>query len=96
MEIIFTAPKMYHMFLRDAGLESALRQVAGRSVRVKLKEGVAKSAPAAQPASSGASTDELDQGATERAMAHPEVQRFKELFPDAEVRQVRNLKETGI
>ena len=30
---------------------------------------------------------------TERALAHPEVQRFQEMFPDAQVRTVRNLKE---
>ena len=29
----------------------------------------------------------------ERALAHPEVQRFQEIFPDAQVRAVRNLKE---
>jgi hypothetical protein len=30
---------------------------------------------------------------TQRALAHPDVQRFQELFPDAQVRAVRNLKE---
>jgi hypothetical protein len=30
---------------------------------------------------------------SERALAHPEVQRFQEMFPDAQVRVVRNLKE---
>jgi hypothetical protein len=28
-----------------------------------------------------------------RALAHPEVQRFREAFPDAEVRVARNLKQ---
>jgi hypothetical protein len=31
--------------------------------------------------------------AADRALAHPEVQRFQELFPDSQVRAVRNLKE---
>jgi hypothetical protein len=31
--------------------------------------------------------------ASERALAHPEVRRFQEMFPDAQVRVVRNLKE---
>jgi hypothetical protein len=29
---------------------------------------------------------------SERALAHPEVKRFQETFPDAQVRAVRNLK----
>jgi hypothetical protein len=29
----------------------------------------------------------------ERALAHPEVRRFQEMFPDAQIRTVRNLKE---
>jgi len=29
----------------------------------------------------------------QRAMADPAIQRFREAFPDAELRQVRNLKE---
>jgi hypothetical protein len=28
-----------------------------------------------------------------RALAHPEVQRFQELFPNSHVRQVRDLKD---
>ena len=34
-----------------------------------------------------------DDATAERALAHPEVQRFQELFPDSQVRTVRNLKE---
>ena len=30
---------------------------------------------------------------SERALSHPEVRRFQEMFPDAQVRTVRNLKE---
>jgi hypothetical protein len=29
----------------------------------------------------------------ERALAHPEVKRFQELFPDAQLRAVRSLKD---
>ena len=31
--------------------------------------------------------------AADRALGHPEVQRFQELFPDSQVRAVRNLRE---
>jgi hypothetical protein len=32
--------------------------------------------------------------AAERALAHPEVKRIQELFPESHVRAVRNLKES--
>jgi hypothetical protein len=32
---------------------------------------------------------------TERALSHPGVKKFQELFPDAQVRKVRNLNERG-
>jgi hypothetical protein len=31
--------------------------------------------------------------AAERALSHPDVKRFQELFPESQVRAVRNLKE---
>jgi DNA polymerase-3 subunit gamma/tau len=91
-EIIFTAPKMYQLFLKGPEFEAAVRRVAGRTVRITLKVGEAVAAghgitPAAK---APAKTDE----AAERALAHPEVKRFQELFPESHVRTVRNLKET--
>jgi len=35
----------------------------------------------------------IDDEVTERALAHPEVQRFQEMFPGSLIRTVRNLKE---
>jgi hypothetical protein len=65
-----------------------VRRVAGRAVRIALKVGDA--APAGPSAvKAPAKTDE----AAERALAHPEVKRFQELFPESQVRAVRNLKE---
>jgi hypothetical protein len=57
-------------------------------LRFKIVLGEVNSAPApiAKPA---AKEDET----TERALGHPEVQRFRELF-GGEVRNVRNLKES--
>ena len=86
-EITFTAPKMYQMFLKGQEFEAAVRRVAGRAVRITLKVGEA--AAAAPAVKAPASKDE----AAERALAHPEVKRFQELFPESQVRQVRNLKE---
>jgi len=88
-EIIFTAPKMYQLFLKGPEFEAAVRRVAGRTVRITLKVGEA--APAvARKAAEPPKTDE----ASERALAHPEVKRFQELFPESQVRAVRNLKES--
>jgi len=87
-EITFAAPKMYQMFLKGQEFEAAVRRVAGRTVRITLKVGEA--APAvAKKAAEPPKTDE----ASERALAHPEVKRFQELFPESQVRAVRNLKE---
>src|SRR5579872_6979798 len=87
-EITFMAPKMYQMFLKGQEFEAAVRRVAGRAVRINLKVGEA--APVATKAAEPLKTDE----AAERALAHPEVKRFQELFPDSHVRAVRNLKES--
>ena len=87
-EITFTAPKMYQMFLKGQEFEAAVRRVAGRTVRITLKVGEA--AAAAPAVKAPVKTDE----AAERALAHPEVKRFQELFPESQVRQVRNLKES--
>ena len=90
-EIIFTAPKMYQLFLKGPEFEAAVRRVAGRTVKITLKVGEAVAAgPGDKPAvKTLVKTDE----AAERALAHPEVKRFQELFPESQVRTVRNLKE---
>jgi len=87
-EITFTAPKMNHMFLKGQEFEAVVRRVAGRAVRINLKVGEA--APVATKAAEPPKTDE----AAERALAHPEVKRIQELFPESQVRAVRNLKES--
>ena len=78
------------MFLKDAALEAVIKRVAERPVRVNIKIGeVAVQAPAASRPAGNVEGD-----AAERALSHPEVKRFQELFPDAQVRTVRNLKES--
>ncbi len=58
--------------------------------KVKVTPGDANGAePKPQSPSPQAAEDET----TRRALAHPDVQRFRELFPDSEVRVVRNLKD---
>ncbi len=86
-EVIVTAPAMYTFYLKQAEFEAAARRVLGRAVKVTVKTGEAQGA--APVAAAGPKADE----ATERAMAHPEVRKFQEMFPDSQVRTVRNLKE---
>ncbi|MEO8049456.1 MAG: DNA polymerase III subunit gamma/tau [Acidobacteriota bacterium] len=87
-ELVFTTPKMYQLFLKQADFEAAAKRLAGRPVRVTIKIGDA--APAAPVPRAPKREDE----ATARALSHPEVKRFQEIFPDAQVRTVRNLKDT--
>jgi DNA polymerase-3 subunit gamma/tau len=87
-ELVFTTPKMYQMFLKQAELGPVVQKIAGRPVRVTVKIGEPVQAPTLVAAP--AREDE----AAGRALSHPEVKRFQEMFPDSQVRAVRNLKET--
>jgi DNA polymerase-3 subunit gamma/tau len=89
-EIIFTAPKMYQLFLKGPEFEAAVRRVAGRNVKITLKVGESAAPAGPAVAKAAPSNDE----ASERALAHPEVKRIQELFPESQVRAVRNLKES--
>ncbi len=87
-ELVFTTPKMYQLYLKQAEFEAAAKRIAGRPVRVTIKVGEpARSAPPPAPA------PKQEDEATTRALAHPEVKRFQEVFPGAQVRTVRNLKD---
>ena len=95
-EIVFTAPKMYQMFLKQPDLDATVRRLAGRIVKITIKVGEAGAAPAMNArVTSGATAAAAppEDEATTRAMENPEVQRFRETFPDSQVRTVRNLKD---
>ena len=96
-ELVFTTPRMYQLFLKQPDFEVNAKKLAGRPVRVTIKVGdaVKAAAPMASsaPASSGSAPAPPQGEAAERAMSHPEVQRFREMFPDSLVRTVRNLKD---
>jgi hypothetical protein len=85
------APKSYALYFRDPGFESAVREVFGRPLRMKLTTG--EPAGGAAPIGVGAPPKtEAEDEVTGRALEHPEVRRFREVF-GGEVRKVRNLKE---
>ena len=90
-ELIFTTPKMYQMFLKDAAFEAAVKRVVGKPVRITIKVGESnRSVDAPPPSSPGPAAPDAT---AERALGHPEVQKFQELFPGSHVRAVRNLRE---
>jgi DNA polymerase-3 subunit gamma/tau len=85
-ELIFTTPKAYAMNLKNADFTAIVHRVVGAPVKVTLKIGETERRESAAPAV------QVDEVAT-RALEHPEVKRFQELFPDSQVRTVRNLKD---
>ncbi len=88
-ELTFTTGRLYGLAIKkDPDLPKIAQQIAGRPVRITVKQGEAKEGPALAQAG-----PQNDAALTERALSHPEVQRFRELFPDAHIRDVRNLKD---
>jgi DNA polymerase-3 subunit gamma/tau len=86
-ELAVVTAKSYALYFRDGAMEAAVRQVFGKPLRMKVTVGDA-APPAAIHLAPAAGEDQ----ATSRALAHPEVRRFQEVF-GGEVRKVRNLKE---
>jgi hypothetical protein len=86
-ELIVTAAKSFQLDLGREEILTALKRLGHPGLRFKVVFGEVK-APPAEIKKPAQSEDEV----TGRALAHPEVQRFRELF-GGEVRAVRNLKE---
>ncbi len=89
---IFTT-KAYALALRQEDLNKAVQRISQRPMRIKvfLSDAGAETATpiAATPAKAASAAEEE---AATRALANPEVQRFREVF-GGEIRKVRNLKE---
>ena len=92
-ELIFTTPKMYQLYLKDPAFEAAVKRGDGRA-GTNHDQGRRHGAPAgSRPVQKGSASRKSGSGTRrQRAMAHPEVQRFQECFR-SQVRTVRNLKE---
>lgn len=88
-ELIITAPKQFQLDLGREEILSALKQIGYPALRFKVVFGDVAAAAAPKPAPKPVMQDQ----ATERAMSHPDVQRFRELF-GGDVRNVRDLKES--
>jgi hypothetical protein len=88
-ELQFVTTAADRLALRPDDIQKALQHLGMRALRVKVTVGDpgVSAAPIAAPAPA---KDEDE--ATNRALANPEVQRFREVF-GGEIRKVRNLKE---
>jgi DNA polymerase-3 subunit gamma/tau len=85
------APKSYALYFKDPGFDAAVRDVFGRPLRLKLTTPETGAVPS--PVSIAAPPKaEAEDEVTGRALSHPEVRHFREVF-GGEVRKVRNLKE---
>jgi DNA polymerase-3 subunit gamma/tau len=94
-ELAVTAPKSYGLYFKDKVFEQATREVFGRTLRIKMTVGDSAAPPSTLPgprAVQNPAKNEEEDEATTRALADPEVQRFREVL-GGEVRRVRNLKE---
>jgi DNA polymerase-3 subunit gamma/tau len=86
-ELQFTTPQEFSIGMKPDDINKAVRHVLGKPLKIKITIGdvAAQEQVAAPPA---AQEDDL----TRRALGHPEVQRYRDLF-GGEVRTIRNLKE---
>jgi hypothetical protein len=88
---IFTT-KSYSLALRPEDLNKAIKQISPRSMRLKILIGEAGPETAKPIATTAKAPSAAEDEAATRALANPEVQRFREVF-GGEIRKVRNLKE---
>jgi DNA polymerase-3 subunit gamma/tau len=90
------APKSYALYFNDRAMADAAREVFGRPLRLKITidDAGEPASPSGAPPGPGAppAAGNNEEEATARALANPEVQRFREVF-GGEIRKVRNLKE---
>ena len=79
---IVTAP-FNKLSIKEADL---MKAIPGRKFRIVFGDPILTDAPVEKKKT-------IDDEVTVRALEHPEVKRFQEMFPDSQVRNVRNLKE---
>ncbi len=85
-ELQFTASAADRLSLRAEDIQKALQHLNARPLRIKVTVGDTSAAAPIAP------VPKDDDAVTARALANPEVQRFREVF-GGEIRKVRNLKE---
>jgi DNA polymerase III subunit gamma/tau len=88
-ELQFVTTVEFKLAMDPKELQKAVQHTLGRQMKITVSVGEPE-VSASPPVKPKASNDDET---TERALSHPEVKRFREKFPDAHVRAVRNLKE---
>jgi len=88
-ELVLKGPKSLSFALKDKSIERLASQILGKPVRVRFE--ATAYVVAAAPVEKAAAPEESE--LRQRALSHPGVKRFQELFPEAQVRTVRNLSE---
>jgi DNA polymerase-3 subunit gamma/tau len=83
-ELQFVTPEEFRLAMNEKDIQKVVQKIAGRPMRIKIALG--------KPAEVAVPLAKPKDDVSERALAHPEVKRFQETFPDAQVRAVRNLK----
>jgi DNA polymerase III subunit gamma/tau len=83
-KLMFVTHEDYRLFMNEKDILKVVQKVAGRAMRFEITFGT----PQAEATPLEKKTDDV----SERALADPVVRRFQEVFPDAQVRTVRNLK----
>ncbi len=86
--VTLTAGKEFHLLLKSAEVQKAVAEAVGRPVRVNIALGESVAPPAATAKAEPAADADTEQ----RALSHPEVQRFQELFPGSRVKTVEDLR----
>jgi DNA polymerase III subunit gamma/tau len=87
-ELQFITPKEFSLAMNRKEIQMALRKIGAAETRIKITVGEPQIAE-----TPGIAKIPDEDEVSQRALSHPEVRRFQELFPDAQVRAVRNLKE---
>ncbi|MGP0070946.1 MAG: DNA polymerase III subunit gamma/tau [Bryobacteraceae bacterium] len=83
-KLLFVTHEDYRLLMNEKDILKIVQKVAGRPMRFEITFGT----PQAQATPVEKKIDDV----SERALADPVVRRFQEVFPDAQVRTVRNLK----
>jgi DNA polymerase-3 subunit gamma/tau len=89
-EVLVRGVKTLSFAVKDPAIQRVASQVLGKPVRIKFEVGESLNKTVA-PGPVRAAGEDTELRA--RALSHPGVKRFQQLFPDAQVRTVRNLNE---
>jgi hypothetical protein len=84
----FVTPRDFMLAMRPEDLSKGVQRISSRTFKIKVTAGDAAPAAAMSAAPANRKEDEVAQ----RALANPEVQRFRDVF-GGEVRAVRDLKK---